>query len=100
MRSCNLCGDLVEHKDRIQPTSKKATVRRPTSYQNIQPNYPNSDNTEFAPPISTTAESSYVQSGSENIENANEYSRDRNEEKHVTEKPATNPNSESSIFIF
>lgn len=31
-RSCNLCGDLVDQKDRIQPTSKKpASVRRPPS---------------------------------------------------------------------
>lgn len=31
-RSCNLCGDLVEQKDRIQPTSKKQLVRRPGTY--------------------------------------------------------------------
>ena len=31
MRSCNLCGDLVDQKDRIQPTSKKTYIRRPTS---------------------------------------------------------------------
>jgi hypothetical protein len=28
-RSCNLCGDLVQQKDRIQPTSKKTILRRP-----------------------------------------------------------------------
>lgn len=32
MRSCNLCGDLVEQKDRIQPTSKKTLIRRPSPY--------------------------------------------------------------------
>lgn len=32
MRSCNLCGDLVDQKDRIQPTSKKPfQMRRPPS---------------------------------------------------------------------
>ena len=30
-RSCNLCGDLVEQKDRIQLTSKKSAIRRPIS---------------------------------------------------------------------
>ena len=30
-RSCNLCGDLVEQKDRIQLTSKKSSIRRPVS---------------------------------------------------------------------
>ncbi|CAF0996396.1 unnamed protein product [Brachionus calyciflorus] len=29
MRSCNLCGDLVDQKDRIQPSSKKPSFRRP-----------------------------------------------------------------------
>jgi hypothetical protein len=29
-RSCNLCGDLVQQKDRIQPTSKKTILRRPS----------------------------------------------------------------------
>ena len=28
-RSCNLCGDLVQQKDRIQPTSKNYRTRRP-----------------------------------------------------------------------
>jgi hypothetical protein len=28
-RSCNLCGDLVQQKDRIKFTSKKVSVRRP-----------------------------------------------------------------------
>ena len=30
-RSCNLCGDLVQQKDRIQPTSKNYRSRRPST---------------------------------------------------------------------
>ncbi len=36
-RSCNLCGDLVQQKDRIQPTSKKAVLRRPSTLANQLP---------------------------------------------------------------
>ena len=35
-RSCNLCGDLVQQKDRIQPTSKNYRTRRLTT---ISQNY-------------------------------------------------------------
>lgn len=28
-RSCNLCGDLVDQKNRIHPTTKKHLIRRP-----------------------------------------------------------------------
>ena len=28
-RSCNLCGDLVDQRDRIKVTTKKAVIRRP-----------------------------------------------------------------------
>ncbi len=33
-RSCNLCGDLVEQKDRIQVTTKKMKIRRPNLLTN------------------------------------------------------------------
>ena len=33
-RSCNLCGDLVSQKDRIQPTSKNYRSRRPSTVFN------------------------------------------------------------------
>lgn len=39
MRSCNLCGDLVDQKDRIQPTSKKpSAMRRPGGSGGSRPN--------------------------------------------------------------
>lgn len=44
-RSCNLCGDLVQQKDRIQPTSKKTPIRRPTGYNQYRPQQ--EDNSNF-----------------------------------------------------
>ena len=44
-RSCNLCGDLVQQKDRIQPTSKNYKTRRPTTFNPNQNGYsPDADN--------------------------------------------------------
>jgi hypothetical protein len=33
-RSCNLCGDLVKEKDRIQVTTKKSALKRPVFSEN------------------------------------------------------------------
>jgi len=43
-RSCNLCGDLVQQKDRIQPTSKNYRSRRPSTVFN-----PNAAYTTYIP---------------------------------------------------
>lgn len=63
MRSCNLCGDLVDQKDRIQPTSKKPSpIRRPppgrptsnSEYNEFQ-NYYHSMIDEQTTPTSSTS---------------------------------------------
>lgn len=47
-RSCNLCGDLVNEKNRIHPTTKKHLIRRPLQRVTSNSVYYSSNTTLFS----------------------------------------------------
>lgn len=63
-RSCNLCGDLVNEKNRINPTTKKYLIRRPLQRM-------------------TWSSVNYLSNASTSSINAQNYTTTRNEETTI-----------------